>query len=193
MVTTLHSPATGQLTRLGRHWGWVLAYGVITLIGGVAALAWPAPTILVLAVLFGVQLVVAGIFRMINAIASTDASGVTRALLAVLGAFSIVVGLYALRHVLVTLAALPLVLGLYWIINGVIEAFTAVSHREMPGRLWVAVTGLLSIVAGLVAFAFPAITLLGLALVLGLWLLILGISQIGLAFRLRSLAARRSA
>jgi uncharacterized membrane protein HdeD (DUF308 family) len=52
------------------------------------------------------------------------------------------------------------------------------------------VTGLLSILAGLVAFVFPAITLLGLAIVLGIWPLVLGISQIGLAFRLRSMARR---
>jgi uncharacterized membrane protein HdeD (DUF308 family) len=188
MVTTLESPEADQLTRLGRHWGWVLAYGIITLLAGVVALAWPGPTILVLAVVFGVQLLVAGAFRLITAFGATDTTGATRALQALVGVFSIIVGLYALRHVLLTLVVLPLVLGIYWIINGIIELFTALAHGAMPGRGWIGVTGCLSILAGLVALVFPAITLLGLALVLGIWLVVLGISQIGLAVRLRSIA-----
>ena len=186
MVPTLQAPTTGTLTDLGRHWGWVLAYGIITVLAGLAALVWPAPTIVVLAVVFGIQLIVAGIYRIIAAFGTDDASGAVRVLYALLGIFSITVGLYAVRHVLVTIVALPLILGIYWVVNGAIELFTALVHREMPGRGWIGVTGFLSILAGLVAFLYPAITLLGLALVLGIWLVVLGISQIGLAFRLRS-------
>jgi uncharacterized membrane protein HdeD (DUF308 family) len=188
MIPTLESPVADTLTRLGRHWGWVLAYGVITMLAGIAVLAWPAPTILVLAVLFGIQLIVAGIYRFIAAFDDTDTTGATRVLQALLAVFSIVVGLAALRHIFLTIAVLPLVLGLYWVINGVTELFTALSHRRIPGRGWIGVTGILSIMAGLIAFLFPAITLLGLALVLGIWLLVLGATQIGLAFRLHSIA-----
>jgi uncharacterized membrane protein HdeD (DUF308 family) len=186
----MHAPTTDTLTSLGRHWGWVAAYGIITVLAGLAALVWPAPTIVVLAVLFGIQLIVAGVYRFIAAFGSSDASGAARVLYALLGSFSIVVGLYAVRHVLLTIVALPLILGIYWVINGVIELFAALVHREMPGRGWIGVTGVLSILAGLLALSFPAITLLGLTLVLGIWLLVLGISQIGLGFRLRSIARR---
>ena len=57
------------LASLGRHWGWVLAYGIITLLAGVAVLAWPGVTLLVVAVLLGVQLIVSGIFRFVAALA----------------------------------------------------------------------------------------------------------------------------
>jgi uncharacterized membrane protein HdeD (DUF308 family) len=190
MISTLNAPTTDTLTSLGRHWGWVAAYGIITVLAGLAALVWPAPTIVVLAVLFGIQLIVAGVYRFIAAFGAADASGVARVLYALLGIFSIIVGLYALRHVLLTIVALPLILGIFWVINGVIELFTALVHREMPGRGWIGVTGVLSILVGLLALSYPAITLLGLTLVLGIWLLVLGISQIGLAFRLRSIARR---
>ena len=40
-----------MLARLGRHWGWVFAYGVLTLLAGVFVLAWPGATLLVLALL----------------------------------------------------------------------------------------------------------------------------------------------
>jgi uncharacterized membrane protein HdeD (DUF308 family) len=190
MIPTMETPTTDRVTRLGGHWGWVLAYGVITVLAGIAALAWPAPTIVVLAVVFGIQLIVTGVYRFITAFGATDASGATRVLEALLGIFSITVGLYAVRHVLLTIVALPLILGIYWIVHGAIVLFTAASHHEMPARGWIGVTGLLSILAGLLAFFFPGITLLGLALVLGIWLLVLGTAQISLAFRLRSMARR---
>ena len=58
-----------MLARLGRHWGWVFAYGVLTLLAGIFVLAWPGVTLLALAVLFGVQLIVSGIFRFVAAFA----------------------------------------------------------------------------------------------------------------------------
>jgi uncharacterized membrane protein HdeD (DUF308 family) len=48
-------------------------------------------------VLFGVQLVVTGIFRFVAAVAVDDLSGGARALLAVLGLLSLIIGLYAVR------------------------------------------------------------------------------------------------
>jgi len=97
-----------------------------------------------------------------------------------------IVGLYAIRHVLVTLAALALLLGIYWIVNGAVETFTALSHRGMEGRGWTIFMGLLSIIAGVVVLVWPGISLVTLAVVLGIWLLIFGIMEIVLAFQLRS-------
>ena len=178
--------AADMLADVGRHWGWVLAFGIITLLAGLLTLAWPGRTIVVVAVLFGIQLVVAGIFRFVAALASDDESGATRVLLALLGVLSFIIGLYALRHILITIAALALLLGIFWIVNGAVEAFTALSHRGMQGRGWTIFMGLLSVVAGVVVLVYPAISLATLAVVLGFWLLVYGIMEIVLAFRLRS-------
>jgi len=177
-----------MLTRLGRHWGWVLSFGIITLLAGIVVLAWPGATLLVIAVLFGVQLIVAGIFRFVGAFASDDASGGTRVLLALLGVLSVIIGLWAVRHVLLTLLALVVLLGIFWVINGTIELFTALSHRGMPQRGWTAGMGVLSIVAGIIVLIYPAESLLTLSVVLGIWLLIYGVMEIVAAFRLRGLA-----
>lgn len=174
------------LAGVGRHWGWVLVFGVVTVLAGLCVLAWPGRTVQVIAVLFGLQLVVAGIFRFVAALATDDESGGTRVLLALLGVLSFIVGLYALRNVLVTIAALALLLGIFWIVNGAVEAFTALSHRGMQGRGWTIFMGLLSIVAGVVVLVYPGISLATLAIVLGLWLLLFGVMEIVLAFRLRS-------
>lgn len=177
-----------MLARLGRHWGWVLAYGILTVLAGVAVLAWPGETLLVLAVLFGVQLIVSGIFRFVAALATDDLTGGTRVLLALLGVLSVIIGLWAVRHVLLTLLALTVFLGIFWVVNGVIDIFSALVHRTMPARGWALLMGVLSTLAGIIVLAFPSLTLLGLAVILGCWLLIFGILETITAFRLRSFA-----
>ena len=178
------------LARVGRHWGWMLAFGIISLLAGVAVLAWPGRTLIVVAVLFGIQLVVTGIFRFGAAFASEDLTGGTRVLLAVLGVLSLIIGLYAVRHVLITLLALALLFGIYWIVNGAVELFMALSARGVPGRGWTVVMGVISMLAGLLVLVYPAISLLTLVLVLSVWLLVLGLMEITLAIRARS-AGRR--
>jgi uncharacterized membrane protein HdeD (DUF308 family) len=187
MNRELRGDAADMLATVGRHWGWVLTFGIVTLLAGLLTLAWPGRTIVVIAVLFGIQLVAAGIFRFVAALAVDEASGGTRVLLALLGVLSFIIGLYALRHILITIAALALLLGIFWIVNGAVETFTALSHRGMQGRGWTVFMGLLSILAGLVVLVYPGISLATLAIVLGVWLLVLGAMEIMLAFQLRSL------
>jgi uncharacterized membrane protein HdeD (DUF308 family) len=173
------------MATVGRHWGWILSFGVITVLTGVLVLVWPGRTLIVVAVLFGIQLIVTGIFRLGAALAA-DESGPTRVLFALLGVFSLIVGLYALRHVLVTLLALGLLLGIFWVVSGVIELFNALQHKTMGSRGWTALMGVLSIVAGIILLAYPGLSLLTLAILLSVWLLVLGLMEITLALRIRS-------
>ena len=186
MAQELRGDPADVLAGIGRHWGWVLFFGIVTVLVGLFAIVWPDRTLQVIAVLFGIQLVVAGIFRFVTALAVDEASGGTRVLLALLGVLSFIVGLYALRNVLVTIAALALLLGIFWIVNGVVETFTALSDRGMQGRGWAIFMGLLSIVAGVVVLVYPGISLATLAIVLGFWLIVFGVMEIVAAFRVRS-------
>jgi uncharacterized membrane protein HdeD (DUF308 family) len=187
VTTTLGQEPTDLFSQVGRHWGWVLAYGILTLLAGVAVLAWPSETLLVIAVLFGVQLIISGIFRFVGALASDDLTGGTRVMLALLGVLSIIIGLWAVRHAVLTLVALIVFLGIFWVINGLIEIFAALSHRDMPDRGWSVLMGVLSAIAGIIVLAYPGLTLVGLAVILGIWLLVFGILEIVAAFRLRGL------
>jgi uncharacterized membrane protein HdeD (DUF308 family) len=187
VTTTLGREPTDLIDQVGRHWGWVLAYGILTLLAGIAVLAWPSETLLVIAVLFGVQLIISGIVRFVGALASDDLTGGTRVMLALLGVLSIIIGLWAVRHAVLTLVALIVFLGIFWVINGLIEIFAALSHRDMPDRGWSVLMGVLSAIAGIIVLAYPGLTLVGLAVILGIWLLVFGILEIVAAFRLRRL------
>ena len=188
--TRLKGDPADMLGRVGRHWGWVLFFGVITVVLGILALAWPGHTLIAIAVVFGVQLVVMGIWRFVAAFAAPDVSGGTRVLYALLGVLSLVIGLYALRHVLITIVALALLLGIFWVVNGTTELFTALSNREIPSRGWVIFSGILGIIAGIILLAYPGISVLVLAVIIAIWLIVYGVMLIVMGFQMRSLAQR---
>ena len=186
-MTTPEAGPVGLLGGLGRSWGWVLAFGIVTLVAGCLVLAWPGETLLVLAVVLGIELIVFGIFQFVAALGVGDeVSGGTRVLLALLGVLSIIIGLWAVRHALVTLVALAVFLGIFWVVSGTVQLFTAFS-RSTPDRGWSAFMGILSILAGIIVLAWPGLTLLTLSVILGVWLVVLGILQIVASFRLRKL------
>ncbi len=190
MSPSPRTDAADLVASIGRHWVWLLVFGILTLIAGVAAVAWPGPTVIAIAVLFGIQLIVVGIFQFVSAFASDGESGGVRVLSAVLGLFALIIGLYAIRHVLVSVVALALLLGIFWIINGFVEIFNALASRGQPRRGWTGFLGVLSVLAGIVVLAYPGISLVTLALVLGVWLIIYGVMEIAAAFRVRSAVGR---
>jgi uncharacterized membrane protein HdeD (DUF308 family) len=184
--STESRPATAMaIGRLGQHWGWMLAFGILTIAAGICALVWPAITLLAAAIVFGVQLIVAGIYRLVAAFSPSESTG-TRVMLALLGVLSLIIGLYAVRHVLLTIVALALLLGIFWVANGVIELFNTFSSRETTGRGWVVAMGIVSIVAGVLLLAIPGLSLVVMVFLIGAWLIFFGVMQTSVALQLRS-------
>jgi uncharacterized membrane protein HdeD (DUF308 family) len=136
MTDPAQQPAD-MIARLGRHWGWLLAYGILTLLAAIAVLAWPGETLLVAAVLFGFQLIVSGIFRFVTALSIDDhLAGGARVLLALLGVLS---GLVVLSYPGLSLLGLATVLGVWLAIFGVMEITAAfrirgAGHPATPAR-----------------------------------------------------------
>ncbi len=180
-----YSSDTSTLEGLAKSWGWVLFYGILTLILGIMVLVWPEATIATIAILFGVQLLVAGIFEIV-AVFRHGESGGMRVMAALLGVLSIIVGLWALRNLLATAGALAILLGIYWVVSGIIRTVDAIADHTTPARGWTIFGGVLSVIAGAVVFIWPGISLLTLVWVLGIWLVIWGIVIIATSFSVRS-------
>src|SRR5665213_4241286 len=83
---------------VGKSWGWVLFFGIVTLILGALVVARPKDTIYAFAIVVGIWLFVAGLVRIIMAIADNKNTGGTRFLMAFLGLLSVLVGLFFVRH-----------------------------------------------------------------------------------------------
>ncbi|MEW2404144.1 HdeD family acid-resistance protein [Streptomyces sp. NPDC046862] len=172
------------LARLGRSWTWILGSAVATLVPGVLVLVWPDETLHVLAVLFGLYLLVTGAFRFVAVFAREGHGerlpGLLLAVLYVLG------GVLCLRNPLQTIAALSLIVGIVWLVSGVLTLYAAIGAKDLPHRGVVLGAAVLGIVAGIVVLATPMESALALTRLLGLWLVLLGLTEAVIAFSWRA-------
>ncbi|MGC2296346.1 MAG: DUF308 domain-containing protein [Candidatus Dormiibacterota bacterium] len=156
--------------------------------GRCLALSRPGMALLAVALLFGAWLVVAGVFRFVQAFAVPNESAWLRVLLVLLALLSFAVGLFLIRHPVYSLFLLALVLGLFWMIHGFTELFIGFGHSGIPGRGWLLVSGVLSIIAGAIVFFVPGISIFVLSIVLGVWLIFFGVLLVATSIRARSFA-----
>ncbi len=173
---------------VGRSWGWVLFFGIVTLVIGLLVIIHPRDTVYAFAIVLGIWLFASGLFRIVMAIADDEDTGGARWLMAILGLVSVIVGVLFLRHTNETVTTLAFLIGLFWIIGGIIEFFTAYSDRGSEGRTWRIVMGLLAFAAGVVTLVVPNLTLSALVLIMGIWLIIYALLEIVLSLQLRKLA-----
>lgn len=188
MSTPVRSETDIVLGRVGQAWTWMLAFGIVSVLAGLAAVFWPGPTLVAIAIIFAIQLIVAGVFRFVVAFAVPGESAWLKALMAVLAVISFILGIYLLGHLALSLLVMAIVLGVYWMAHGIVELFLAFGHPELTGRGWIIASGILGIVAGAILVLFPGISLFALTLVLGVWLVVFGAVLIGRALHLRSAA-----
>ncbi|MBO2447412.1 DUF308 domain-containing protein [Actinomadura barringtoniae] len=176
---------TGVTTRfLNAAWGVSLVAGILTLVLGIVLVAWPEATIKVVAVLFGLQLLILGVLRVVQAIIADDSGG-TRVLFALLGVLSVLVGVLVLRHLLQTVVVLALLLGMFWLIGGIIEFVHAVGDTGSGSRGWGIALSLLTAGAGIVLLVWPGMTLLTLTVITGIWFITWGLIVTGMTLYLR--------
>lgn len=167
-------------------WKTVLFAGMASLVLGLVVVLWPGMSITVAAILFGLYLVVSGVAEVAVAF-SLHSSLPHRVLLFIAGALSVIVGIFAFRHFGEGMAVLLLAIwiGVGFIFQGVALAAMAIGYPELPGRGWNIFSGVMSIVAGAVVLGWPIGSIVVLALVVGAWLIVLGIVQILSAFSIR--------
>jgi uncharacterized membrane protein HdeD (DUF308 family) len=176
------------LRMVGKSWGWVLFFGIVTLVLGVLVVIKPRDTIYAFAILLGIWLFVAGLFRIVVAIADHEDTGGTRWLMAVLGLLSVIIGILFLRHTNETVTTLAFLIGLFWVVGGIIEFFNAYSDHGSPARGFRIVMGILAFAAGIVTLVWPHLTLNVLAVIMGIWLILYGVLEIALSLQIRHLA-----
>jgi uncharacterized membrane protein HdeD (DUF308 family) len=175
-----------MLATFGRSWWLILVWGAVTLLAGILTIVWPDRTIVVVAILIGIQFLVAGVLRLISAFAFEGEGH--RAWDVLVGLASVVVGILCLKDIFQTIAALTLIIGILWVIQGIAEFFAGVAGHSMHRGLTI-LMGILGFVAGVVILTYPITSIVALAWVLGVWLTAYGSMLIAAAFMVRRLAA----
>jgi uncharacterized membrane protein HdeD (DUF308 family) len=169
-----------MISVLGQQpWKIKLVSGVLTILLGVMVLAWPGPSILVVSTMFGVYLLVSGFAELFLAF-TLPRSAATRVILFLTGALSLVLAILCFRHFGEAYAVLMLSLwiGIGFIFLSVSENAVAIGERNLPGRGWYVVLGVMSVIAGAVVLVWPFDSILVLTLVSGVSLVTLGAIQI---------------
>jgi uncharacterized membrane protein HdeD (DUF308 family) len=177
--------ARTMMAGLAKSWGLVLVVGILSIILGILAFAWPGATIVTVAIFFAAWLFVSGIFSIVGAF-TEDATTGMKVLSAIIGVLSVIVGFSLLRTPFQSVEVMIFVLGIIWVSQGIIGFVTAFEVKQ--GRNWRLFSSILGVVAGIVVLVYPITSALTLALFGGIWLVILGIIQIIAAFELRSAA-----
>ena len=141
---------------------------------GICVLVWPGISILVAATLFGVYLLITGIAQAIFAFA-LDVSAGARILLFISGAASLILAVLLLA----------IWIGVGFIFRGTATLVAAISERGLRGRGWLIFYGVISLIAGVVVWAWPFDSIVVLAITIGVWLVIMGGFEIVSAFGIR--------
>jgi uncharacterized membrane protein HdeD (DUF308 family) len=177
--------AQAMMAGLAKSWGLVLVMGILSIVLGILAFGWPGATVVTVAIFFAAWLFVSGIFSIIGAF-TEDASTGMKVLSAIIGVLSVIVGFSLLRTPFQSVEVMIFVLGIFWVSQGIIGFVTAFEVKK--GRNWRLFSSILGVLAGIVVLVYPITSALTLALFGGIWLVILGITQIIAAFELRSAA-----
>lgn len=177
--------ARTMMAGLAKSWGLVLVVGILSIILGILAFAWPGATIVTVAIFFAAWLFVSGIFSLITAFSSHGDTG-SRVLAAVLGVLSIIVGFALLRSPFQSVEVLIFVIGVFWVAQGILTFVSAFSRHQ--GRGWQLFIGVLGIIAGIIVLQYPIDSAVTLAIIGGIWIIILGVMQIFAAFEIRRAA-----
>ena len=169
-MSFLQSPSDAPPTGLR------IAFGILSLVLGIVALVWPDATLAIIGILIGLQLLAAGILRVISAISLPITPGWRRVLVGVLGVLTALAGIFCLFRPGTSLTILLWLIAFGWLLEGIAEliwAFTG-SH-EGSKRLGLILYAVVSIIAAIVILIFPGESLIVLAKTGGVILIILGI------------------
>jgi uncharacterized membrane protein HdeD (DUF308 family) len=171
---------------VARQVGLDRALDVVYVIAGIIALGSVVMATKVSVFVVGIMMLIAGVAEVINAFQIKTWGKFLLWLL--LGALYIVAGFFAFENPLLAAAALTLLLGISLLVSGITRIVIAFSMQEMMPWIWVALSGVITFLLGLLIVAkWPVSSLYVLGIFLGVDLVIAGVGWIGVGLGLRRL------
>ena len=118
--------------RRGHSRAWAVVLGILLVIGGIVVIVWPGVTFLVIAIIWGLTMLVGGIARVI---AAATLRGYAWGWLIVLGIFEAILGILMLAWPDVTAYVILLLIGIYSIVAGILQIVLSLQLKKAPERL----------------------------------------------------------
>lgn len=174
-----------HLIPLRRSWGWLMAEGIVLIVLGVLGLGAVAMLSLASAIWFGAMIFVGGIVVLVDAFRHQGWR--SRLWHILIGVLYVAVGVMTFVNPLVATASLTLLAGAALVATGVLRLIVAFQNRQLASWVWVALSGLLSLLlGGMILMQWPGSSLWVLGTFLAIELIFQGWAAIALARAIRS-------
>jgi uncharacterized membrane protein HdeD (DUF308 family) len=177
----------GETRRLiAEKWGWFLALGIVLILAGLVAIAFPLLGTIAVKIMLGWLFLIGGVMMIMHAFQAPGWQGFLWELL--VGILYAVAGAYLAFFPLTGLLTLAILLAVMFIIEGVFEVIQAFRVRPHEGWGFLLLSGIAALAVGvLITLSLPSSAEWALGLLAGINLLFSGWSYVFLA-----LAGRRA-
>jgi uncharacterized membrane protein HdeD (DUF308 family) len=168
------------------NWGWFMGLGIVLLLAGVAAIAFPFLSTIATKIALGWIFMVGGAVLVVHAVSAKQWRGFVLGLL--LGVLYLVAGGWLAFFPFTGIVTLTILLAALFLAEGILEVIMAVRVRPHEGWGWLLLSGVIAVAVGvLIAYELPASATWAIGLLAGINLLSTGLSFVFLA-----LAGRRA-
>ena len=182
-----------MLTLLSKNWWVFLVRGLIAILFGLSAFAWPGLTLATLILFFGAWALVSGIFAIAAAFSASRRHKEWWVLL-LQGLLGIAVGVLTFWMPGITALSLLWYLAFWSIVTGILEIVTAIRLRkEIRGEGWILLAGIASVIFGVLLIARPGAGALALITLIAAYAIVFGVLLVLAAFKLKALAPKAAA
>ena len=159
----------------GAGWGWIMAYGIVSVLVGIAAFIWPFAATYAATMVIGILLFVSGVFSIAAGLFGQGHEG--RLYAVIFGVLTVIVGAIMVFEPVTGALSLTLIMAVWLVVRGVLEVVLGLRMRRRRGLM--IVLGVLNILLAIfimVTVPWSALTLPG--FILGVSFLVGGITAI---------------
>ncbi|WP_216899130.1 HdeD family acid-resistance protein [Nocardia alni] len=167
---------------IGSAWQAAFAIGCVSVFLGAVLMVWPNRSVPVSELLFGLVVLLSAAWQLVLAARGRIRTGL-KILEFVTGLTAVILAMGCVRSGdWVSLVALWV--GLGWVVHGIVQATVAVWSDALPRRAGQELSGVLTLLAGLLVIVWPIDTLDALSILVGVCLILLGVSEIRISSRI---------
>ena len=161
-------------------WGWFLALGIVLVVAGLAAIAFPFLSTIAAKIMLGWLFLIGGVVMILHAFNAPGWKGFIWELL--IGILYLVAGAYLSFFPLTGLVTLAILLAALFIAEGVAEVIMAFQVRPHEGWGWLLLSGIAALAVGvMIGMDLPGSATWALGLLVGINLIFSGWSYVFLA------------
>jgi uncharacterized membrane protein HdeD (DUF308 family) len=171
------------IEELRRNWGWLLAFGVLSIVWGVLAIMYSFFFTAVSVFALAWILIIGGVIEAVQSIRHRERGHVVLYIIEAL--LAIIAGVLLFRSPAAGALVITLLLASYFVIVGIFRIAAAIMV-PLPGRAWTLLNGIISVLLGIVVWGgWPATGFWVLGVFLGVNLIFSGWARVMLAIALR--------